>query len=138
MAFHLYTTPRKFDFETSIAISNESGKALKNTIEVRKDDNQYDSVVMICCNGNLATGVVVSKREEPIKINRKSFSSIILTIGHSIGRRFTQDISDFDYIYITTSRGIFEGVVLADLSNIEGQSLIDPVSELPYVIPDDL
>ena len=138
MSFDFYFTSCGFDFATSFAIPMSSGRALKKTFEMSEDENQCASIVMIYCNGNCSTGVVIAKREEPLEIMGKSISSIVLTAGHSIGRNFIKKISNIDEVFIATSKGVFRGIILTDLSNIQGQPLLDPVSGVPYALSDDL
>lgn len=140
----LYLSLHTFDFAISLAVPVGRGNAIKNTQILDISDRAFPSVISVegsNPSGSCGSGVVIAKRSTSIFINGQEYTSLALTAGHVIGKSIR--IFPSTKMNVLSSPDLSSGVlqngfVLNDYSDIKCMPQFDPVSNIPYALPNDL
>ena len=139
-----FDTHVKMDFAIPVLSWHLSGREieLKETHLVHESEAVSNFTCMLSGRSVTGSGVIISKRDNPIIVSSQEVRHLILTAGHVIGTQTTNEKCHREAkvcfqcdSYKGTS---FKAILLNDYSNWDSVPLKDPINGWDYILPNDL
>ena len=141
MAFDIHV---KMDFAIPVLSWHLSGREieLKETHLVHESEAVSNFTCMVSSRSVTGSGVIISKRDNPIIVSSQEVRHLILTAGHVIGTQTSNEECDREAkvcFHCDSYKGTsFLATLLNDYSDWDSVPLKDPIDGWNYILPDDL